>query len=101
MSQENVEIIRRGIDAWNRNDLEAHMADYHPEVIGMPPEGWPDEGETIRGRDALRRTYQRLKDSWEEERLETDDFLPLGDRVLYLGRWIGRGKDSGGGGRHP
>ena len=32
MSQENVEIVRRGINAFNRGDLDEVLADYAPDV---------------------------------------------------------------------
>ena len=35
MSQENVELYRRGIEAFNRRDLEAFLALAHPDVIGV------------------------------------------------------------------
>ena len=31
MSEENLEIIRRLVDAWNRQDAEAALAHIHPE----------------------------------------------------------------------
>jgi hypothetical protein len=34
MSQENVEIVRRGIDAWNRADLDDWLAAFTPEASG-------------------------------------------------------------------
>ena len=32
MSEENVEIARRGVDAWNRRDLDAFVALMDPEI---------------------------------------------------------------------
>jgi ketosteroid isomerase-like protein len=32
MSEENIENVRRGIDAWNRGDLDEALADYAPEA---------------------------------------------------------------------
>ena len=32
MSQENVEIVRRAIEAFNRRDLDAHFVTPHPDV---------------------------------------------------------------------
>ena len=42
MSQENVEIVRRALQAWNRNDWETLMASYAPDVIAVPPPEWPE-----------------------------------------------------------
>ena len=35
MSQGNVELYRRGIEAFNRRDLEAFLALAHPDVVGI------------------------------------------------------------------
>jgi ketosteroid isomerase-like protein len=32
MSQENVELVRRAIGAWNRRDLKAWLDSFHPEA---------------------------------------------------------------------
>ena len=93
MSQENVEIVRRGFEAWNRNDWETLMARYDPDVITVPPAEWP-EAETGTNRDTLRHQFEQAKDPWEEERVEVDEIRDLGDRVLALYRWIARGSGS-------
>ena len=32
MSQENVEVFKRGVEAWNRDDFDAWIEQYDPEV---------------------------------------------------------------------
>jgi ketosteroid isomerase-like protein len=32
---------------------------------------------------------------WEEFRLEPDEFVDGGDRVVVIGRWVGKGRGSG------
>jgi hypothetical protein len=32
---------------------------------------------------------------WKEFRLEPDEFVDGGDRVVVIGRWVGKGKGSG------
>jgi hypothetical protein len=50
MSQENVEVVRRHIDAYLSGDYEAALEAYHPEVVcdaTVRPEGrvyWGREG---------------------------------------------------------
>ena len=94
MSAENVEVVRRAAEAWNRDDLDAVMALYAEDVVAVAPAEWPEAG-TFSGRDAVREQFARLKDSWEEERIEQDELIDLGDRVLALDRWVGKGKGSG------
>ena len=100
MSRENVEVIRRGVEAWNRNDWPPLMAGFASNVIAVPPTEWP-EAEVGRGRDALRRQFEWMKSAWEEERIEVDEYRDLGDGVLVLFRWIARGKGSHVAVEHP
>ena len=44
MSQENVEIVRRGFEAWNAGDMDALRELYDPGIIWRRPEGWPEPG---------------------------------------------------------
>jgi len=37
MSQENVEMVRAGYDAFNRGDIEAALSPLHPTSSGGPP----------------------------------------------------------------
>ena len=39
MSEENVENVRRGMDAWNRGDLDEWLACLRPEGSCTPPAG--------------------------------------------------------------
>ena len=101
MSEENVEVLRRAFEAWNRNDWEALMACYAPDVITVPPAEWP-EAETGTNRETLRRQFVEAKAPWKEERVEVDEIRDLGgDRVLALYRWIGWGKGSHAQVEHP
>ena len=46
MSEENVEIVRRGVDAWNRRDIEALTAlgDPEAEYVNSPTAIEPARG---------------------------------------------------------
>jgi ketosteroid isomerase-like protein len=94
MSHEGIEVVRRSFAAWNANDWPALEAAYDPDVIVDPPEGWP-EGEIAHGWEAVRVQFERVKDAWQDERVEVDKVEEVGDRVLAQFRWVGRGKGSG------
>lgn len=94
MSQENVELMRRAHEAWNRNDWVTLERCHDPDVIVVAPDGWP-EGEGARGWEETRRQYERLKDAWEVERNEIDEIREIDDRVLVRHRWITSGRASG------
>jgi hypothetical protein len=51
MSEENVEIVRRHIDAYESGDYEASLAAYHPELV-CDASARP-EGRVYRGREGV------------------------------------------------
>jgi ketosteroid isomerase-like protein len=94
MSQQNVEIVRRWVELWNKGDWATFGAIHHPDVVVVPPDSWPD-GEVSRGRDAWTRQVIRIKDSWEADRIEPDQLHEAGSQVIMNNRWATKGKDTG------
>jgi len=64
MSQENVEIARQMMEAFNRRDREAWLRLNDPEVEFRADPEWP-ESETVRGHDAVWEFVTGLDDTWE------------------------------------
>jgi ketosteroid isomerase-like protein len=97
MSQENVEITGRAIDAWNRQDLGAFLREWHAEAEWRPafPEGTEGTGSVFRGHDDLARAWHNVREAWAEYRVTGDDVRMVGDNLLVLGRIYARGATSG------
>lgn len=94
MSEENVEIVRRAIDGWNRDDWDAVASCYDPQVVmSFAPDA--PEAEDAHGWEQTLKSYQRMKDSWDLERAEVDELREVGDRILVRFRYIVRGRESG------
>jgi ketosteroid isomerase-like protein len=94
MSEENVGIVRRQFELWSEGNLDAWVELWDPDVVVQPPEGWPEGGP--RGREALRRQGERLRDSWDEARVEIEEIQPVGeDRVVSRFRYVTRGRSVG------
>ena len=93
MSRENVEILRRLVDAFNRRDEEAVLALTDPEIEFRSA---LVEKTTYRGYAGVGQYRQDLDAAWSEWRTEDDRFLEAaGERVLQLYRIVGRGRGSG------
>ena len=90
MSQENVEIVRRSFDGYQRGDLETAMADAHPQIVWNPAEEAP-----MRGLDALRAYLARWEREWEELETTPEEFIDAGDHVVAIVHFRGRGRGSG------
>jgi ketosteroid isomerase-like protein len=93
MSQENVEIVKRVIDAGAR-DVDAILALHHPEWEGFIPDEYPVAG-TWRGHDGVRRFMQEWLDSFDQFSIEPGEFIDADDAVVVAVRYRGRGRSSG------
>jgi ketosteroid isomerase-like protein len=96
MSQENVEIVRRGFEAWNAGDMDALREIFDPGIVWRAPEGWPEPGPYI-GREAVMRQQEQLRGTWDSDSFELiSDFIDVGDRVAvrYIWRGVGQGPES-------
>jgi ketosteroid isomerase-like protein len=85
MSQENVELARRFMELWNRQDLEAIAALSDPavEFVNSPTAVEPGARRGIdEGAAALRAQWEMLLDA----RWEADRVYDRGDEIIVLGR---------------
>jgi ketosteroid isomerase-like protein len=85
MSDENVEIIRRAVDAWNRRDMEDldALGDPEREYVNSPTAIEPG---TRRGRDEVNAVTQAQWESVTDARAEIDRLYDRGEEVILLGR---------------
>jgi ketosteroid isomerase-like protein len=94
MSQENVEVVRKVIDAFNRGDLGSWLGFLSPEVVweSLPLPGFRD---VYRGRAEAREWIELLLEVFDFD-LEIDELTALSDdRVLMAASARGRGRGSG------
>ena len=81
MSQENVEIVRQTMDAFNRRDRDAWLALNDPELEFRADPEWPESG-TVRGREAVWDFIVNLTDAWEQGAFEMVEVIHAGDDKL-------------------
>jgi ketosteroid isomerase-like protein len=94
MSKEDVELVRRAYEAFERGDIEAIVADVHPDVVTWAhPRG--EEGR-YEGRDGVRRFIEDWLEPFEEFSMVTEEFRDAGGgKVLVRTLQTGRGRGSG------
>ena len=85
MSQENVEIVRRLIDAWNRQDIEGILALIDPEAeyVNAPTAVEPG---TRRGHDEIVAVARTQWENLPGALWEIDQLHDRGDEVITVGR---------------
>jgi ketosteroid isomerase-like protein len=95
-------IVRRytqqSAEAFNRGDLEATFAIYHPDLESILDPRLPIPGvePVLRGREARVHFQERWNAEFRAWRWEPDEAIDLGDgRLLVVGRMGGSGSTSG------
>ena len=94
MSERDVEVVRSGLEAFNRRDLEAVIEMTDPDAEFIPLRSLL-EGTPYRGHDGVRKFFEDLAEEWDDLRIEGDEWRDLGDRVLVIGHFRARGRGSG------
>ena len=94
MSSENVEIVRRSVEAYASGDIEAALAPYDPEVVFDPSSSRP-EGGVYHGPQGVLEGVQLWIGNWAEYHFEVEEMIDAGDRVLMTIRESGRSAGSG------
>ncbi|MFN2612640.1 MAG: nuclear transport factor 2 family protein [Solirubrobacterales bacterium] len=96
MSQENVEIVRRLVDAYNEGGFgnQNVLGFFDPEVVFEEPPEQPGPG-TGRGREESARMFSAFDDAWEEHRVVAEEIRAIdSERVLVVATNHFRGRDG-------
>ena len=94
MSQENVELIWRGFDAFNRQDLDAYLALMDDDVEFVPRQGAMEGESSYRRHDGVRRWWNSLFDVFPDYTIEVVEVRDLGDLTFATIRLRGHGVGS-------
>jgi ketosteroid isomerase-like protein len=94
MSQENVDQIRKALAAFNRRDFDDMLESVDSAVEWSPPVELPGSS-TVRGHEGVRQSVADMLDAFGDLRADPERFIDLGDRVICLYHWRGRGSGSG------
>ena len=92
-SQENIEVVRRAIDAFNERDLDVALRDVDAEAEIDWSRSRGVEVGIYRGYDACRRFWSNLIDTFDRVTVAADEFIDRGDKVVVPNRasMVGRG----------
>jgi ketosteroid isomerase-like protein len=95
MSQENVEVVRRVYELWNRGDLEAAGEMLDQQVVWNGYDHLPDAG-SRQGAGEVQQWAGEFTEAWGEIEVHIERLEGVGgDLVLALVRMTGRGRGSG------
>jgi ketosteroid isomerase-like protein len=94
MAQEAVEIVRRSIEARNR-DLDEWLSYFHPDVRTIDLLTVAGMSTEYRGLDEVRRGAKRWHESFDALQVEVLELVELDEMVLAEVRFHGHGRASG------
>ena len=97
MSEQNIELHRRWLEAYNARDMESLIAycdpgiEFHSVFAAVG-------GGLYHGHDGMRRWHRDMQDVWGDEiSVEPEAYFDLGDHTLVFALLHGRGQGSGAG----
>jgi ketosteroid isomerase-like protein len=94
MSQQNVEIVRRGIEAFARASWEESVQVMDPNVEWHDSPNLPG-AQVYKGREGVLAQWRGMSEALEDFTVEPEHFFDAGDRVVVFLRSRGRGRVSG------
>jgi ketosteroid isomerase-like protein len=94
MSQENVEIVRAILEAFNRGDTEAVVRWVDPGMETESQAALGAEG-SFRGMDGALEVTANFWRSFDKPGAEIDECVAAGEHVAISVRYFGRGRTSG------
>jgi len=95
MSETNVELLRKGIDAWNGREVDLWLNYAAPEIEWMPAGPAAVERAVYRGYDEVRSGIEAAWQTWDVFEFHEGEARDLGESALWLGRVRMRGSISG------
>jgi ketosteroid isomerase-like protein len=92
--QENVEIMRAWIDAFNRGGIEETMRYLDPEIEWTTASAYLKAG-TYHGHDGVRQWMRGAFADWENLRVEPERFIDVAEQVVIPLQVTAHGKQTG------
>ena len=95
-SQQNLDLITRGYEAFATGDREAVLSLLQPDVVVEVHTDRPDIGRTTyHGHEGFLANFAEIEDVFEDLVIEAGQIIEDGDRLMVATRVRGRGKGSG------
>jgi hypothetical protein len=94
-ADENVEIMRAGMAAFEEGGVEALLTFVHPEFEMTTPANLAAEPDTYRGHDGMRRYFESFYDAMDEVSFAPSELIPAGDAVVVPMTLRARGRTTG------
>ena len=95
MSQESVELARRGLAALNRGELDAVIDLCDPEIDWIATPGFLPDAEDFHGRAGVRAWFEKVGEALGTTDWEAEEIIDGGERLMVALKLRAAGKSSG------
>ena len=95
MSQENVEVVRRWTEAYNRRDIEGLLELSDPDIEFRSIFAGIESGGAFRGSTGVYEYFKAIEDAYESFQVLPDEYLDAGAGVVILSQAVWTGRKSG------
>ena len=97
MSRENVELVRKHLEAFERGDFDAVFAVYDPGIEWVAPRFAPgiDLDPVYVGHEGVRTFFRRWYEAWERVSFDYEEYIGNGDKVVSVLSQKVKGRMSG------
>src|SRR5437763_17172084 len=97
MSQQNVEALKRAVEANNRRDYEAFLDEFDPDIEwhGIFGVMFGGEATAVRGHEGLLEYVRDRDEGFAVSDGQWAELPDLGDPSVALGQFRGRGRERG------
>jgi ketosteroid isomerase-like protein len=92
MSEENLELVRKAVEDWNRGDLDAVVERWDDHVVQRAAEGWPER--VYYGKDEVRSFWEGYAETMGHD-TEIEELIDAGGTVVMRTRAHVSGDQSG------
>jgi ketosteroid isomerase-like protein len=95
MSQQDIETVRDGYDAFNRKDLSAVLALYDPQIEWIEAGGGRAPAGTFRGPQSVAsEVFAKVPQNFDDFRADPEQFIDAGEHVVVVGRFRGKARSG-------
>ena len=94
MSQENVELVRRANEAFNRGDIEEVLTYYAEDAEFEDLMNAPDLPRVVRGIQGVRQVLMTWAQAFDEFRAEIAEYIDLEHHVVCVTDYYGKSRDG-------
>jgi ketosteroid isomerase-like protein len=82
VSEENVEIVRRGFEAWDQGDLGAHLRLVHEDVVCRRAGAVALDTHTYHGLEGYLKFASEWFEPYDDLQLRPSQYIDAGDKVV-------------------